>query len=147
MLNKPSPTARRNARKLALQGIYQWQVTHVVTSTIEAQLLEEKTLTKIDVPYFRELLKGACEAMDVLDEKIQPALDRALSEVSAVERAVLRLATYELVHRIDIPYRVVIDEALRLSKTFGTPEGFKYINGVLDKIAPSIRTIEYTARP
>ncbi|MDF3054417.1 MAG: nusB [Gammaproteobacteria bacterium] len=146
MLVKPSPSARRNARKLALQGIYQWQVTHVPPALIEAQLLEEKSLTKIDVPYFREVLKGVCEEIDNLDEKIEPALDRPLIEVSSIERAVLRLAVYEFLYRIDIPYRVVIDEALRLSKVFGTTEGFKYVNGVLDKVAPSIRALECQTR-
>jgi N utilization substance protein B len=142
MQNKPSPSARRKARKLALQGIYQWQATDLPVSEIEAHLLEEKSVDKIDVPYFREILEGVSEHIDDIDEKITPALDRSLQEVSLVERAVLRLAVYEFIHRIDIPYRVVIDEALRLSKTFGTIEGYKYVNGVLDKIAPQIRTVE-----
>ena len=128
MLYKSTPTARRKARQLALQGIYQWQMTQTSLAEIEAQLLESRTSTKIDIPYFQDILKGVGEHVMGLDEKIQPSLDRPLQEVNPVERAIIRLAVYEFIYRMDIPYRVVIDESLRLSKIFGAVDGFKYIN-------------------
>jgi len=136
------PNARRKARRLALQAIYQWQLSEMPPSDIEQQFLSDQPLTKVDVPYFLELLRGVPKNIGVIDEKLTPILDRPIAELNPVELAILRLGIYELGNRLDIPYRVVIDEALRLAKTFGAIEGFKYVNAVLDKIARSLRTAE-----
>lgn len=143
MFYKSTPSARRRARRLALQGIYQWQMTKTSANQIEIELLRDLSSNKIDVPYFKEILKGVCDQSPELDEKIQPSLDRGIEEVDPIERAILRLAVYEFIYRLDVPYKVVIDEALRLGKTFGAAEGFKYINGILDKVAYSVRAVEY----
>lgn len=146
MFSKSTPSARRKARQLALQGIYQWQMTQALPAHIEVQLLESRPSKKTDVAYFSELLKGVSEHSVALDAKIQPSLDRSIEEVNPVERAILRIAAYEFVYRIDVPYRVVIDEALRLGKTFGALDGFKYINGVLDSVARVVRATECQAQ-
>lgn len=141
-MSKKSPAPRRLARRLALQAIYQWQLASASSQEIENQFLQECALDKVDVPYFLELLRGVVNGCESLDTHMKPALDREIGQLNPVELAILRIALYELVHRIDIPYRVVIDEALRLAKTFGAIEGYKYVNGVLDNVARSVRTIE-----
>lgn len=136
------PNARRKARRLALQALYQWQLSNMLPADIEQQFLSDQPLSKVDVPYFLELLRGVPKNLALIDEKLTPVLDRPIAELNPVELAILRLGIYELTHRLDIPYRVIIDEALRLAKTFGAIEGFKYVNAVLDKIARSLRVVE-----
>jgi transcription antitermination protein NusB len=134
--------ARQKARKLALQAIFQWQFTADAASYIAAQFLDEANVKKIDIAYFSELLKGVIANVTLIDEKITPALDRKITELTPVELAVLRIATFELLNRSDVPYKVVINEALELTKTFGSTDGFKYVNGVLDKLAKTLRSNE-----
>lgn len=141
-MTKSSPTTRHNARRLALQAIYQWQVAQTPMSDIEHQFIQENRLDKVDVDYFLQLLREIPACVQQLDELMLPVLDRPLADLNPVELAVLRLALFELTHRIDIPYRVVIAEALRLTKTFGAIEGFKYVNAILDRIAHQVRTVE-----
>ena len=133
---------RRKARELALQGLYQRQLTGDPVEVIEAQLREHEEFEKIDDTHFVAMLRGAIKDAVALEERIQPCLDRPLAELSPVERAILLLATYEFVHHIEIPYRVVINEAIELAKGYGGTDGYKYVNGVLDKLAASVRTIE-----
>jgi N utilization substance protein B len=102
-------------------------------------------LDKADVPYFLQLLRQVTANVVTLDAQFVPVLDRPVTELNPIELAILRIAVYELSHALDIPYRVVIDEALRLAKTFGAVEGFKYVNAVLDRVAKQIRTVETTA--
>src|ERR1700738_5128601 len=130
-MSKQSPAPRRLARRLALQAVYQWQLASASPVDIENQFLQECPLDKVDVPYFLELLRGVVSCCDSLDAHMKPALDREIGQLNPVELAILRIALYELAHRLDIPYRVVTDEALRLAKTFGAIEGYKYVNGVL----------------
>ena len=134
------PKARHKARFLALQAIYQWQFTTEGEAGIKEQFLEKLNSKKVDVEYFYDLLEGVLKNVAVIDEAIVPLLDRKLKDLDKVELAVLRLATYELMHRLDVPYKVIINEALELTKSFGSIEGYKYINGVLDKVAPLLRS-------
>lgn len=136
---------RRKARELAVQGLYQRQLTGDPVETIEAQLREHEEFEKIDGEHFSAILHGAIKDVANLESKLQPCLDRPMEELSPVERAVLLVATYEFVHHLEIPYRVVINEAIELAKCFGGTDGYKYVNGVLDKLAASERAVEVNA--
>ena len=141
-MSKKIPKARRKARQLALQAIYQWQLSAADPAEIEMQFLASKQIQQVDLDYFLELLRGIPKNVDAIDEQMQPVLDRPLNNLNPIELAILRIAIYELSHRMDVPYRVVINEALELAKTFGATEGFKYVNGVLDRVAHKIRAKE-----
>lgn len=136
---------RRKARELAVQGLYQRQLTGDAVETIEAQLREHEEFEKIDGAHFSAILRGAIKDVTNLESKLQPCLDRPMEDLSPVERAVLLVATYEFVHHLEIPYRVVINEAIELAKSFGGTDGYKYVNGVLDKLAISERATEINA--
>jgi N utilization substance protein B len=135
--------ARTMARRCAVQALYQWQVTGQNVEEIYQQFLVERNMARVDTEMFRDLLSGVTEALEKLDEKIAPYLDRDINEVDPVERAVLRLGTYELMFRPEVPYRVVINEALEAVKTFGADQGYRYVNGVLDKVAQELRQAEF----
>ena len=139
---KPKPYARRQARRALVQAVYQWQMTDADTHELVADLVERGSLEKADRSFFEELLKHVTQASDGLDAGFVEYLDRELKSLDQVELAILRLGTCELVHRIDVPYRVVIDEYVELAKTFGAEGSYKYINGVLDKLARSVRKTE-----
>ena len=136
------PQARHKARFLALQAIYQWQVTSDSIADIRVQFLDKTSSKKVDADYFNDLLKGVSENVADIDQTIIPFLDRKIEDLDMVELAVMRLATYELMKRLDVPYKVVINEALELTKNFGSIEGFKYVNGVLDRVARLLRDRE-----
>lgn len=136
------PSLRKKARRYALQGIYQWQLSGSPIAEIEMQFLETMKHAKVDIEYFREILVNTLSSVSQLDENLIPYMERDMSEVNPVELAVLRLACYELSERMDVPYRVVINEALELTKTFGAEEGHRFINGVLDKLAKKLRPLE-----
>lgn len=131
-----NPKKRSKARELALQAIYQWQLTQhsVAELTEELQVLMGMD-DEIDFVYFQNILQGVIQYYHECDDTIQNYSALKLDQLEGVERAVLRLATFELNHHLDIPYRVIINEALELTKRFGTVDGFKYVNGVLDKVA------------
>ncbi len=133
---------RRRSREFALQGLYQWQLAHTDTKTIARQLAEAKGFGKIDVDYFSMLLEGAVKHAAALEQAIVPCIDRGFGELSPVERGVLLLAGYELMHQPEVPYRVVINEAVELTKTYGGTDGHKFVNGVLDKLAARVRALE-----
>lgn len=137
------PSLRKKARRYAVQGIYQWHLSGNSINEIELQFLESINAKKVDIEYFREILTCTLSSVNELDECITPALEREFDEVNPVELAIIRLACYELKSRIDVPYKVVINEALELTKTFGAQEGHKFVNGVLDKLAQELRTIEF----
>jgi N utilization substance protein B len=134
--------ARRRSRELALQGVYQWLLNPVDTGAIDAHLREAPGFEKADRILFDSLLHGAIRDVDELAVLIEPHLDRTWAELSPVEKAVLLTATHELRHHPDVPYKVVINEAIELSKTFGGTDGFKYVNGVLDRLAVQLRSVE-----
>jgi N utilization substance protein B len=139
----PAKSARRRAREFALQGLYEWLVSHSDVASIEVHLgIDNPAYAKADVEHFKGLLNGVVRAVEALHERIAPHLDRPVAELSPVEHAILLLATYELSHHPEIPYRVVINEAVELAKTFGGTDGFKYVNGVLDRVAAQLRAIE-----
>jgi transcription antitermination protein NusB len=131
------PHARHKARSLALQAIFQWQFTADSINALEAQYFIDLNYKKTDAEYLSNLIKGTIENITTIDEVMASMLDRKISELSKVECAILRLSTYELLYRFDVPYKVIINEALELAKKFGTSDGYKYINGVLDKVARS----------
>ncbi|PLK59357.1 N utilization substance protein B [Candidatus Palibaumannia cicadellinicola] len=132
-------TARRRARECAVQALYSWQLSHNDIADIEVQLLAEQDIKGIDVAYFHELYSGTAIAAHALDQLMAPNLSRPLEKLGHVERAVLRIALYELSKRQDVPYRVAINEAIELAKTFGAEDSYKFINGVLEKTAPQVR--------
>lgn len=142
----PAKSPRHRARELALQGIYQWRVSGNDVSDIEKQMQAEKNLGRYDKPMFSGLLRGAIAQHDDVEALLAPCLDRPLSELSPVEFAVLLLGAFELSQKIEVPYKVVINEAVELAKTFGGTDGHKYVNGVLDKLAPKVRAVEFAAR-
>jgi N utilization substance protein B len=133
---------RSSARQYALQALYQWQVAKQDIVVIESQFLEDEELAKADVGLFVDLLHGVPRELTQLDEALDPLLDRPVSQVDPVERAILRIGAFELIHHLDIPYRVVINEAVELAKTYGAEKGHRYVNGVLDKLAHRIRASE-----
>ena len=135
-------SARRRSREFAVQGLYQWQLNAVDPTLIADDLKRTKGFEQADEKHFRELLYGAIEHAEALHLRLQPFLDRPIKELSPVEHGILLLGIYELVHRIEVPYRVVINECVELAKTFGGTDGFKYVNGVLDKLALEVRETE-----
>lgn len=139
MLEKFDLKARHNARKLAVQALYQWATAQHDLNEIESQFLSNNANKRIEYAYLIELIHEVPKNIDVLDAYFTPYINRATSDIDAVELAILRLATYELKFRLEIPFQVIINEALELTKKFGSVEGFKFINGVLDKTAASIR--------
>jgi len=136
---------RRKARTLIVQALYQWHISKSEPLEIEAQFHEQNG-GKIDWEYFSEVFLEIPKQQEALDKHIGPLLDRELKSLDPVERALLYLGTFELANRIDIPYRVVINECVELAKTFGATDGHKYINGVLDKLAKALRSVELAAK-
>ncbi|MDP2397028.1 MAG: transcription antitermination factor NusB [Burkholderiales bacterium] len=136
---------RRRSREFALQGLYQWQLAGTDPLTIAAQLGEDEDFGKIDTEYFTRLLDGATAGAAEMEQIITPLLDRAYKSLSPVERGILLLAGYEFRHCPEVPYRVIINEAIELAKSFGGTDGHKYVNGVLDKMAMQFRTPEVQA--
>ena len=132
-------SARRRAREYALQGLYQWLVGGQDLAAIEAHLRENEGFERADGAHFREVLHGAVDGVDELRAEFSRYIDRPVAELSPVEHAILLIGSYELKHRLEIPYRVIINEAVELAKGFGGTEGFKYVNGVLDKVAAHLR--------
>jgi len=137
-------TDRRRSREFALQGLYQWQLAGGDAAVIMRQLGEATGFDKIDPEYFKALLEGAIAAAPDLEKAITPYLDREFKRLSPVERGILLLAGYELAHRPEVPYRAVINEAVELAKSYGGTDGYKFVNGVLDKLAAQLRAAEKT---
>ena len=151
--------SRRAARELAVQGLYQWQMTGKSITAVEAEFrsqvadddLEDhenwhKVMEIADLALFHELLHNVVRFRADLDASIEPLLDRRLEDLDAIELAILRLGAYELSRRLEVPYRAVINEGVELAKSFGATDGHKYINGILDKLAGRLRYAEVAAR-
>ncbi|MGH8750821.1 MAG: transcription antitermination factor NusB [Burkholderiales bacterium] len=141
-----SKSSRRRSREFVLQALYQWQMSGDSAEVLEKQLREVKGFDKQDPAYFGALLRGVISVAPQLEQKLKPFLDRPAKELSPVERGILLLAAYELTQRSDVPYKVVINEAVELAKSFGGTDGHKYVNGVLDKLAAEARPAEIRAR-
>ncbi|MFT4614661.1 MAG: N utilization substance protein B [Bacteroidia bacterium] len=136
---------RRKARHYGMQALYQWHMAGASLQVIEDEFLEEYDFAHVDVEYFQALLHGVPAEVDTLDESITPLLDRKLNDLDPIELTLLRMGQYELAHRIDVPYKVVINEAVALAKKFGATDSYKYINGVLDRAARTLRKVEIEA--
>ncbi len=146
-MSQPNALAaqRRKARHFGLQALYQWTLSGAALSDIEAEFRVDNDFRHTDGDYFSAVLRGVTSDVDALEALFAPALDRSLDDLDPIERNLLRLGTYELRDRIDVPYKVVINEAVSLAKKFGATESHRYINGVLDKVARDLRTIEFAA--
>jgi N utilization substance protein B len=125
-----------------LQGLYQWQLAHSDPQIIASQLAEAGGFEKIDTAYFLALLHGTVGNAPALEQEITPCLDRGFKQLSPVERGILLLACFEFMHQPQVPYRVVINEAVELAKSYGGTDGHKFVNGVLDKLAARVRAVE-----
>jgi len=137
---------RRKARHYGLQALYQWTLSGASPSDIEAEFRVDNDFRHTDGEYFSAVLRGVVDDVDGLESLFEPALDRKLDELDPIERNLLRLGTFELRDRIDVPYKVVISEAVALAKKFGATDSHRYINGVLDKVARELRQVELAQR-
>jgi transcription antitermination protein NusB len=138
----PAKAPRRRSRELALQGLYQWLITAQDAGAIDAQLREHEGYEKCDSAHFDALLHGCVAQAAALDAALAKHVDRPTRDLSPVEHSALLIGAYELAHCIEIPYKVVINEAVELAKAFGGTDGHKYVNGVLDKVAGDLRAAE-----
>ena len=138
----PTAAARSRARRFTMQALYQMQLTGDSAAEIERQFLEDNDMKRVDTTYFHELLSGVAAKQEELLESIEPKLDRILDEIDPVEKAILLIGTFELIERIDLPYRVIINESIELAKQFGASESFKYVNSILDQQAKEFRQTE-----
>ena len=133
---------RRHARDKAMQALYQWQMTADDSDGIRRQFLEENDMRHVDEDYFTELFQGAINNVETIDQQLEQHMPRAINSVDPVERSILRIATYEFIKRHDVPYRVVLNEAVILTKKFCAERSHTFVNAVLDKVAKDTRTLE-----
>lgn len=140
-----NPAARHHAREYTVQAIYQWQLSGAPTADIEAQFISEHITEETDLEYFQELVRNIPKQAEELDKHMQPFLNRSLKDLDPVELAILRIGIYELSKKPDVPYRVIINEALELTKKFGSIEGYKFVNGILDQVSRQLRANEMAA--
>ena len=133
---------RARARRYAMQALYQWDLSGTDLPLIRRQFLEAEDFSRADTAYFIELLSKIPQQVDIIDDNISGIIDRPFQQLDPVERAILRIAVYELLYRSDIPYRVIINEAIQLTRKFGAEQGHAFVNGVLDKAARAIRPTE-----
>ncbi len=136
---KFNPHDRKRARRYALQALYQWQFTQDDMLDIQRYFLNNYDMKKVEVEYLTELMREISENIAEIDNTFLPYLDRPLKDLNAIELSCLRIGVYELLKRLDVPYKVAINEAVELTKKFGTVEGYKYVNAILDKLAPILR--------
>ncbi len=133
---------RSLARKRAVQALYVWHMTEQDLSDIDKQFITEHDMKNVDVNYFKELLHNVPANLSDIDNYLKPMLDRPFAEIDPIEKAVMRIGIYELEYRADVPYKVVINEAVQLAKIYGADQSHKYVNGILDKIAKKLRAEE-----
>jgi len=136
------PTPRRKARELAVQAVYSWQLSGNNIVDVEAHFLTDNAKRRFDIEYFQQLLRGVANNLTRLDDMIAPLVERPLTEIDPVEKAIIRTALYELSDCQDVPYRVVINEAIELAKSFAADDSHKFVNGVLDKVVKDLRPNE-----
>lgn len=134
--------ARQKARKFVLQALYQMQLTDISAPDVEKEFTEEHNMRRADTDYFHEVLSGIAKSKEQLDEHIIGAIDRDISELGHIEISILRMGVLELVNRIDIPFKVVINEHVELARSFGAAESHRFINSVLDRLAKQLRKAE-----
>ena len=138
--------ARQKARRLVVQALYSWEIGGIDVSAIESHFLATNDMEKVDTDLFHDILFGVATNRIEIDQTFEPYLDRNREHLDPVSRAVLRLSTFEMLYTNQVPYKVVINEAVNLAKTFGPEDAFKFINGVLDKVAVNSRAIEVADR-
>ena len=138
--------SRRYAREKALQALYQWDVSAGQSSDVRKQFIDAQDMSRVDVDYFIQLFNGVSHNPEIIDASLFDALDRPIADFDPIERGVLRIAAYELTECPDIPARVVINEGIEITKRYGADKGHKYVNGVLDKLAVSVRPLEMRRR-
>ncbi|NNM50935.1 MAG: transcription antitermination factor NusB [Pseudomonadales bacterium] len=136
------PSARRRARRFVMQGLYEHLISGNPAHEIEARCRADNDLRKTDVDYLHELLVGCVREREHLESLLRGCLDRDMEQLTPVERSILSIGAYELAYRVDIPYQVVINEAVDLAKDFGATDGHRYVNGVLDRLAKQLRPHE-----
>ncbi|MCX7117697.1 MAG: transcription antitermination factor NusB [Legionellales bacterium] len=141
-MEKESIKGMRRARRLALQALYQWQLSASELSDIEAQFRQANDMDKVNVDYFCRLLYGIPKHVVSLEEALTPFLDRPVQQLNPIELTTLRMGAFELLHSPEIPFRVVLDEAITLTKAFGSQDGHRYVNGVLNHLARLVRAVE-----
>ncbi|KTD13386.1 transcription antitermination factor NusB [Legionella jamestowniensis] len=141
-MEKQEISGKRRARKLALQALYQWHMSGQELYEIEAQFRVNNNMEKVDGGYFSRLLHGVPAQKEKLEESFTPFLDRPIESLNPIELTVLRLGAFELLYCLEIPYRVVLDEAISLTREFGSQDGYRYVNGVLNNLAQQARKIE-----
>ena len=137
---------KTNARKCAVQALYQWQMSGESLTRIETYFLEEQHLKGAQKSYFTELFHGVPKDLTQIDEALAEFVDRPVDKIDPVERAILRIGAYELMHRLETPYKVIINEGVNLAKDFGAEGSHKYINGILDKVSQKHRAVEIAAK-
>lgn len=142
MENNQTIKGKRRARKLALQALYQWLMSGTALSEIEAQFRVANDMQKVDADYFCRLLHGIPAQLSLIEAGFIPFLDRPIDSLNPIELTVLRIGTFELLHCPEIPYRVVLDESISLAKSFGSQDGHRYVNGVLNNLAQQARSTE-----
>jgi transcription antitermination protein NusB len=141
----PRTTPRRRARELVLQGLYQRLLSRNDADAVRLDLAASQGYQRADQPYFGELWDGVTRENEALLASLAPHLDRKVADLSPIERAILVIGAWELTHRVEIPYKVVINEAVEIARSFGGTDGHKYVNGVLDKLAADVRATEIAA--
>lgn len=141
-MTKVNFSGRKKARRLLVQAMYQWQVASAPIHQIEAEFIADNDMSKVDREYFSDVLRGVPREKEAIDAQLDIYLDRPTSELTPIELAVLRIGSFELAHRIDVPYKVIINESIDLAKSFGATDGHKYVNGILDKLAQKLRITE-----
>ena len=133
------PAARRKARALAVQAIYSWQISQNHVSDIEQQFLLDNDVNKVDVEFFKEAIRGVAAHYKELDMALTPYTERPYEDVDQIEKAIMRLSAFELKFRVDVPYKVAINEGIELAKKFGADDSHRFVNGVLDRAAKDLR--------
>lgn len=140
-----TPSARRKAREMLLQSLYQWELAGQAIHSIEAQFYAENNMDKVDRDYYHELLHAIPAALGETDDRYAPLLDRRVDELDPISLSILRIGSYEMAERVDVPFKVVINEAVNLAKKFGPEDSQKFVNAVMDKLAPRHRKVEVAA--
>ncbi|WBV62555.1 transcription antitermination factor NusB [Legionella pneumophila 130b] len=141
-MEKQSIRGKRRARKFALQALYQWLMSGTNLHEIEAQFRTINNMDKVDGEYFCRLLYGIPTHVEALEASLLPYLDREINALNPIELTVLRIGSFELFHCPEIPYKVILDESVSLTKEFGSQEGYRYVNGVLNNLAKQVRSVE-----
>ena len=142
MTQEIKPSMRKKARSYLLQALYQWTISGSPLNQIFEEYVEHHNMAKVDVDYFKTLLMEIPKNLTSIDEAFTPFLDRPIKDLNPIELCVLRISTYELLHRLELPYPIILKEAVSLAKTYGATDGYKYVNGVLDKAAKALRPHE-----